>query len=71
MFAAFKALPLELARIRRTSSSGGAYAEPAAEVNEAKNCKEVVDTIAEAIHRACSDIGNCADDFVTDEDVVG
>lgn len=70
-FAAFKALPIDPARIRRGSStSSGPYSETSEEVAGASSCREVVDRVVESIHRACEDIGGGQDGFVTDEDVV-
>lgn len=71
-FAAFKVLPIDPARIRRASSTGGSsYAEPADELSGASSCKQAVDLIVESIRKACEDIGGADGDFVTNEDVVG
>jgi hypothetical protein len=71
-FAAFKVLPIDPARIRRASSSGGdgAYAEAADELSGASSCQEAVDMIVESIQRAYEDIGGADGVFVTNEDVV-
>ncbi|OCH94928.1 hypothetical protein OBBRIDRAFT_768387 [Obba rivulosa] len=66
-FAAFKALPIDPARTRRES---GSFIEPAMEVEGAKNCKEAVDMIVEAIRQACEDVGGDGDDFITEADIV-
>jgi hypothetical protein len=66
--AAFKALPIDPARVRPASGSG--FAESAGESMEASNCKEVVDLMVDAIGRACHDIGNTHKDFISDSDVV-
>ncbi|KAI0082839.1 hypothetical protein K474DRAFT_1584893 [Panus rudis PR-1116 ss-1] len=66
-FAAFKALPVDPARSRRDN---GSFVEPADELTGATNCKEAVDLMVEAIRRACADVGNSPDDFVTDSDIV-
>ncbi|KAF7974824.1 hypothetical protein HWV62_11181 [Athelia sp. TMB] len=69
-FAAFKALPIDPARIRRGSSTSTAYAEPADDLTGAASCKEAVDIIVDAIRRACEDIGNVHGDLIIDGDVV-
>lgn len=66
-FAAFKALPIDPARSRREN---GSFFEPADELTGANNCKEAVDMMVDAIHRACLDIGNGSEDFIKEEDVV-
>lgn len=55
-FAAFKALPVDPARVRSGSSTG--YAEPADDLAGATNCKQVVDMMVDSIKRACEDAGN-------------
>ena len=40
------------------------------ELASAKNCKEAVDMIVEAIRLACKDVGNEHRDFITESDVV-
>lgn len=67
-FAAFKALPIDPARIRRASSSG--FVEPATDLTGATACKEAVDVIVDAVGRACRDIGNTREDFISNVDVV-
>ncbi|KAF8077695.1 SacI homology domain-containing protein [Lyophyllum atratum] len=71
-FAAFKVLPIDPARIRRGSSTGGniEYTEAADELSGASDCKEAADLIVESIRRACDDIGGTHGDFITNEDVV-
>lgn len=70
-FAAFKALPIDPARIRRGSSTGsGPYSETSEEVAGASNCRDVVDRIVDSIHRACQEVGGGRGNFVTNEDVV-
>lgn len=71
-FAAFKVLPIDPARIRRGSSTGGniEYMEAADELSGAANCKEAAELIVNSIRRACEDIGGARGDFVTGEDVV-
>ncbi|OSD08576.1 hypothetical protein PYCCODRAFT_1429632 [Trametes coccinea BRFM310] len=67
VFAAFKALPIDPARARRES---GSFIQATDELANAKNCKEAVDMIVDAIHQACKDIGNDHAAFVTEGDVV-
>ena len=67
IFAAFKALPIDPARARRES---GSFIQTADELANAKNCKEAVDMIVDAIHQACKDIGNDQHGFVSEADVV-
>lgn len=70
IFAAFKVLPVDPARIRRSSSTGdGLYAEASDEMSLATTCKEAVDLIAESIERACREEGGSAS--VVEWDVVG
>jgi len=71
-FAAFKVLPIDPARIRRGSSTGGnvEYMEAADELSGVSNCKEAADLIVESIQRACEDIGGAHREFITEEDVV-
>lgn len=72
LFAAFKALPIDPARIRRGSStSSGPYSETSEEVAGASSCREVVNRVVESISRACEDIGSSHGSLVADEDVVG
>ncbi|KAL1944714.1 hypothetical protein VTO73DRAFT_3144 [Trametes versicolor] len=66
-FAAFKALPVDPARARRES---GSFIQTADELANAKNCKEAVDMIVDAVRQACKDIGNDHHEFVTEADVV-
>ncbi|KIJ69320.1 hypothetical protein HYDPIDRAFT_79429 [Hydnomerulius pinastri MD-312] len=68
-FAAFKVLPVDPARIRSGSTTG--YAEPADDLAGATTCQEVVDLIADAIRRACQDIGSASKEgFVVEENIV-
>lgn len=67
IFAAFKALPVDPARSRRES---GSFIQPDDELASAKNCKEAVNMIVEAIRQAGKDIGNDHRDFITESDVV-
>jgi len=69
-FAAFKALPVDPARVRRSSSTGqGVYAEASDEVTSATTCREAVELIVESIKEACKAVGGKA--TVVNEDVVG
>ncbi|KAH7889626.1 SacI homology domain-containing protein [Phlebopus sp. FC_14] len=69
-FAAFKALPVDPARVRSGFSAG--YAEPADDLTGAVTCKEVVDIVADAIKRACQEVNRALpDDFVAEADIVG
>ncbi|KAG2349544.1 hypothetical protein BDR05DRAFT_1020563 [Suillus weaverae] len=65
-FAAFKALPVDPARVRSGSSTG--YAEPADDLAGATTCKQVVEMMVESIKRACEDAGNSP--VIMDRDVV-
>lgn len=65
-FAAFKALPVDPARVRSGSSTG--YAEPADDLAGATTCKQVVDMMVNNIKRACEDAGNSP--VIIDRDVV-
>ncbi|TFK92292.1 hypothetical protein K466DRAFT_659372 [Polyporus arcularius HHB13444] len=67
IFAAFKALPVDPARSRREN---GSFIQSEDELSSAKNCKEAVDMIVDAIRQACLDIGNDHQDFITEADVV-
>ena len=67
IFAAFKALPVDPARARRES---GSFIQPEDELASAKNCKEAVNMIVDAIRQACKEIGNEHRDFITEADVV-
>ncbi|TBU49147.1 SacI homology domain-containing protein [Dichomitus squalens] len=67
IFAAFKALPVDPARSRREN---GSFIQSQDELSNAKNCKEAVDMIVEAIRQACHDIGNEHRDFISEGDVV-
>jgi phosphatidylinositol 4-phosphatase len=69
-FAAFKALPIDPARIRRASSAA-TYTEPDESLSDARTCKDAVDAIVESIRRACYDVGGADANFVTESDVVG
>ena len=66
-FAAFKALPIDPARGRRES---GSFYEPADELAGATNCKEAVERMVDAIHRACAEAGGAEGAFVKDGEVV-
>ena len=69
-FAAFKVLPVDPARIRRSSSTGdGLYAEASDEISNAATCREAVDLIVDSIERASKEEGGKAN--VVKEDVVG
>ena len=67
IYAAFKALPVDPARSRRES---GSFIQSQDELSSAKNCKEAVDMIVDAIRQACKDMGNDHPDFITEADVV-
>ncbi|KAI0672944.1 SacI homology domain-containing protein [Trametes maxima] len=67
VFAAFKALPVDPARARRET---GSFIQATDELATAKNCKEAVDMIVDAIRQACKDIGNEHSEFVAEADVV-
>lgn len=67
-YAAFKALPVDPARVRRGSSTG--YAEPADDLTGASSCKEAVNIMVDAIRCACEDIGNIHGNLVSNVDVV-
>ena len=67
IFAAFKALPVDPARSRREN---GSFIQSQDELSSAKNCKEAVDMIVDAIQQACKDMGNERPDFITEADVV-
>lgn len=68
VFAAFKTLPIDPARLRRAT---GSIVEPADELNGAKNCKEAVDLIVESIVKACREVGaGHQADFVVEQPVV-
>lgn len=66
-YAAFKALPVDPAKMRRTT---GSFEETANELSWATTCKEAVDSIADAIYRAVTDAGGDTVDFVKEEDIV-
>lgn len=66
-FAAFKVLPIDPARSRREN---GSFFEPADELTGVSNCKEAVDVMVEAVHRACLDAKGGQGEFVTEGDVV-
>lgn len=67
VFAAFKVLPVDPARARRET---GSFIQATDELAVAKNCKEAVDMIVQAIRQACANVGNDHRDFVTESDVV-
>lgn len=68
VFAAFKTLPTDPARLRRAT---GSIVEPADELSGANNCKEAVDLIVESIVKACQDVGaGHQPNFVVEEAVV-
>jgi len=66
-FAAFKALPIDPARTRRAS---GSFVDSVDELAGATNCKEAVNLIIEAIHRACHDIGGTDGAFISEAEIV-
>ena len=66
-FAAFKVLPIDPARSRREN---GSFFEPADELTGVSNCKEAVDVMVDAIHRACQEAGGARGEFIKQEDVV-
>ena len=69
-FAAFKVLPVDPARIRRSSSTGdGMYAEASDEMSVATTCKEAVDLIVQSIEQGCRENNGSVE--VVDMDVVG
>jgi hypothetical protein len=71
IFAAFKALPIDPARIQRGSSTtSGPYSETSEEIAGSSSCREVIDRIVDSISRACRDIGAGNGAFITHEDVV-
>ncbi|TFK62545.1 hypothetical protein BDN72DRAFT_964483 [Pluteus cervinus] len=86
VFAAFKVLPIDPARLRESSTveragsgSGGASEGGSGghnvisgqeELETAENCKDAAEMIVETIRKACEDIGNVHNGFVTNEDVV-
>ncbi|TFK30155.1 hypothetical protein FA15DRAFT_726049 [Coprinopsis marcescibilis] len=66
-FAAFKVLPIDPARTRRT---GSAYSEMSDEM-QASTCKEAAELIVETVQRACEDVGSGGGQgFVSTEDIV-
>ncbi|KAI0647334.1 SacI homology domain-containing protein [Trametes meyenii] len=67
IFAAFKALPIDPARARRET---GSFIQATDELANAKNCKEAVDMIVDAVRQACKDIGNDPREFIAEADVV-
>jgi phosphatidylinositol 4-phosphatase len=73
-FAAFKMLPIDPTRSRRTSSIGGErdYIEPENDIllNGATNCKQAVEYVVDYLKKACEEIGSSHVDFVKDADVV-
>jgi len=68
-FAAFKALPIDPAR-RRESSSGPTFTEQADELTGAVSCKQAVNIMVDSIVRACEDVGRIHGDFITEADIV-
>ncbi|OBZ69155.1 Proteasome subunit beta type-5 [Grifola frondosa] len=54
-FAAFKALPIDPARVRRET---GSFIERADELAGAKTCRDAVNLIADTIRQACRDVGS-------------
>jgi len=66
-FAAFKALPIDPARARRTT---GSFEDTADDLSWAKTCKEAVDMIVDSISQACGDSGAREEGFVKEGDVV-
>lgn len=69
--AAFKMLPIDPTRVRRTSE-GGEYVESPNDyiTNGATTCREAVDLVVKTIARACADMGIEQSGFVREEDVV-
>ena len=67
IFAAFKALPVDPARSRRET---GSFIQSQDDLTGAKNCKEAVDLIVDAVRQACSDMGNEHRELITEGDVV-
>lgn len=69
--AAFKMLPIDPTRVRRTSE-GGEYAEASNDyiMHGATTCREAVDLVVETIRKPCADVGVEQSGFVRDEDVV-
>ncbi|KAH6895050.1 SacI homology domain-containing protein [Coprinopsis sp. MPI-PUGE-AT-0042] len=66
-FAAFKVLPIDPARIRRSSSS---YSEMSDELLGASTCKEAADLVVETIVKACEEVGSAGSGFVSEEEIV-
>ena len=66
-FVAFKALPIDPARARRTT---GSFEESTDSLPFVKSCKEAVDVITDAIRQACLDLGAGGEGFVVEQDVV-
>lgn len=66
-YAAFKALPVDPTRMRRTT---GSFEETANELSWAKTCKEAIDSIVDTIQHAVADAGGNASDLVKEEDIV-
>ncbi|KIM48704.1 hypothetical protein M413DRAFT_21047 [Hebeloma cylindrosporum] len=70
-FAAFKVLPVDPARARRTSSVvSEAYSAVSDEMTGAATCREAVDLVVERIQKACDDVGGGQGAFIKEEDVV-
>ncbi|KAI9446507.1 SacI homology domain-containing protein [Lactarius indigo] len=73
-FAAFKALPIDPARMRR-GDDGSTFVEPADTPEEfagASTCREAVDHMVDCIVRACADAtGDDSVSLVRQEDIVG
>ena len=67
IFAAFKALPVDPARSRREN---GSFMQTQDDLTGAKNCKDAVGLIVDAIRQACADVGNEHRELVTEGDVV-
>ena len=67
IFAAFKALPIDPARSRRES---GSFIQSQDDLDSAKNCKEAVDLIVDALRLACKDVGNDHHELISEGDVV-
>lgn len=66
-FVAFKALPIDPARARRTT---GSFEESTDALPFVKSCREAVDVITDAIRQACLDTGAGGEGFVIEEDIV-
>ena len=66
-FAAFKALPIDPARSRRTT---GSFEESADDLSFAKTCKEAVDVMVSSVQQACTGVGISRNGLVIEDDIV-